>query len=174
MERESAKLSRESQADLDCPGSHRQISASLARSDRAVTPFSALTGGVLATWLVRLSRRAGIGRSWPDRHPRQDAVIFGRAAARHVRAGWPPWRGEGGITGLVDRVERRGLVERTPIPADRRAAHVRLTTAGKQAAVGGHKKVRAELDGLASELPPAERERLRRSLARILARSEHS
>jgi len=36
------------------------------------------------------------------------------------------------ITGLVDRAERRGLVERTPSPTDRRGFHVKATSAGKQ------------------------------------------
>lgn len=31
------------------------------------------------------------------------------------------------LTGLVDRVDRRGLAKRTPVPADRRALHVKLT-----------------------------------------------
>lgn len=35
-----------------------------------------------------------------------------------------------GLTGLVDRMEREGLVERTADPADRRVVHVALTRAG--------------------------------------------
>ena len=35
------------------------------------------------------------------------------------------------VTGLVERAERRGLVERAPSPADRRAVLVRLTAAGQ-------------------------------------------
>jgi DNA-binding MarR family transcriptional regulator len=35
------------------------------------------------------------------------------------------------ITGLVDRAERRGLVERIPSPADRRAVQVGLTDSGR-------------------------------------------
>jgi DNA-binding MarR family transcriptional regulator len=31
------------------------------------------------------------------------------------------------LTGLVDRAERRGLAERTPVPGDRRALRVTLT-----------------------------------------------
>src|ERR1700724_1379352 len=35
------------------------------------------------------------------------------------------------VTGLVERAERRGLVERAPSPADRRAVLVRLTGEGR-------------------------------------------
>ncbi len=34
------------------------------------------------------------------------------------------------VTGLVDRLEKRGLVHRQPVPGDRRAYHVSLTSAG--------------------------------------------
>jgi DNA-binding MarR family transcriptional regulator len=36
-------------------------------------------------------------------------------------------------TGLIDRMEERGLVERVRVPDDRRAVHVRLTDTGAQA-----------------------------------------
>ena len=38
----------------------------------------------------------------------------------------------GSITGLTDQLAAEGLVERTPIPADRRAFLVRLTSKGKR------------------------------------------
>lgn len=36
------------------------------------------------------------------------------------------------ITGLVDRLEKRGLVKRHPVPGDRRAHQVELTAAGER------------------------------------------
>ena len=39
----------------------------------------------------------------------------------------------GNITGIVDPLEKAGLVERTPEPADRRAYRVRLTRTGRKA-----------------------------------------
>ena len=39
----------------------------------------------------------------------------------------------GNITGLVERLAEQGLLERVPRPGDRRAAYVRLTTAGRLA-----------------------------------------
>jgi DNA-binding MarR family transcriptional regulator len=71
------------------------------------------------------------------------------------------------VTGLVDRVEQRGLVERAAVPEDRRALRVRLTPVGQQQAVAVHGEVCDQLDGLAAELPPPDRERLRRSVARM-------
>jgi DNA-binding MarR family transcriptional regulator len=38
----------------------------------------------------------------------------------------------GGMTGRLDKLERAGLVARTPDPADRRALRVRLTAAGRE------------------------------------------
>jgi len=35
-------------------------------------------------------------------------------------------------TGLIDRIEERGLVERTRVPEDRRVVHVQLTDMGRQ------------------------------------------
>jgi DNA-binding MarR family transcriptional regulator len=35
-------------------------------------------------------------------------------------------------TGLIDRIEERGLVERTRVPEDRRVVHVQLTDKGRQ------------------------------------------
>jgi DNA-binding MarR family transcriptional regulator len=38
----------------------------------------------------------------------------------------------GNVTGIVDPLEKQGLVERMPEPADRRAYRVRLTRAGRK------------------------------------------
>ncbi|MES2124715.1 MAG: MarR family transcriptional regulator [Gemmatimonadota bacterium] len=38
----------------------------------------------------------------------------------------------GGVTWLVDRLERRGFVERTACPTDRRARYARLTDTGRR------------------------------------------
>jgi len=70
-----------------------------------------------------------------------------------------------GITGLVDRVERRGLAERTAVPEDRRAVRVRLTGAGQRDAIAVHHQVCAELDALTAGLTPADREAFRRAIA---------
>ncbi len=35
------------------------------------------------------------------------------------------------LTGIIDRLESKGLVERQPVPDDRRATHIRLTKKGE-------------------------------------------
>jgi len=116
-------------------------------------------------------------------------AVFARTAERHgltpvqakllcVLAGGPRGMAElagilgvekAALTGLVDRVERRGLAERTAVPGDRRALRVTLTAAGRQAAAAFHHAVSAELDGLAAALPAAERARFGASLSRLTA-----
>ena len=56
------------------------------------------------------------------------------------------------LTGLVDRVERRGLAKRTPVHGDRRALNVTLTDAGQRAAAAFHGEVTAELERLLASL----------------------
>jgi len=73
------------------------------------------------------------------------------------------------LTGLADRAERRGLVARTAVPGDRRAVSMALTPEGREAASAFHRDVSASLDQLADVLPPGERERFSRSLARVAA-----
>jgi DNA-binding MarR family transcriptional regulator len=73
------------------------------------------------------------------------------------------------LTGLVDRVERRGLAKRTPVHGDRRALHVTLTDAGQRAATAFHGEVTAELEHLLLPLAPYDREHFRRAMAAIIA-----
>jgi DNA-binding MarR family transcriptional regulator len=72
------------------------------------------------------------------------------------------------LTGLVDRVERRGLAKRTPVPGDRRAMHVTLTDAGQRAATAFHSEVSVELGHLLSPLAPHDREHFRSAMAAII------
>jgi DNA-binding MarR family transcriptional regulator len=76
-----------------------------------------------------------------------------------------------GVTGLVDRIERRGLAERITVPGDRRALRVLLTTAGQRVAVAVHDQVCAELDALTAELTAADQERFRRTIALVAGAS---
>ena len=61
----------------------------------------------------------------------------------------------GNVTGIVDRLAGLGLVERRPVPEDRRAVRVRLTQRGRhlaQRALPRHKKeVTALLDGVSQD-----------------------
>ena len=73
------------------------------------------------------------------------------------------------LTGLMDRAERRGLAQRSPVVGDRRALQATLTDAGRRAAAAFHAEVGAELSGLVAPLAPAEREHFRAALAQIIA-----
>jgi DNA-binding MarR family transcriptional regulator len=73
------------------------------------------------------------------------------------------------LTGLVDRAEQRGLVERRPDPADRRAVKVGLTPAGRRTVDGFHSQVTEALCGTLSGLSDSERERFGRTLRKLTA-----
>ncbi|GAB3420148.1 MarR family winged helix-turn-helix transcriptional regulator [Flindersiella endophytica] len=73
------------------------------------------------------------------------------------------------LTGLVDRVERRGLAKRSAVPGDRRALSVTLTDAGSRAIAAFHSEMSAELSGLVAPLPADQRESFGRTMAEILA-----
>jgi DNA-binding MarR family transcriptional regulator len=78
----------------------------------------------------------------------------------------------GGMTAAIDRLERKGLVERVPNPTDRRGSLVRLTDAGRSVvdeAIGG--QVVAE-SRLVSVLDPDEQAQLRALLHKLLAELE--
>jgi DNA-binding MarR family transcriptional regulator len=132
---------------------------------RGVLPLSTGEEPSLADGLLRLSVLA------------QSA--FTREAERHGLPGAQPRRmselagvlgiEKAALTGLADRAERRGLLARTAVPGDRRAVSVALTPEGLAAATAFHRDVVAALSRLAEALPPGERERFGRSLARVTA-----
>jgi DNA-binding MarR family transcriptional regulator len=72
------------------------------------------------------------------------------------------------LTGLMDRAERRGLAQRSPVPGDRRALQATLTDAGRRAAAAFHTEVGAELSRLVAPLAPPDREHFRAALAEII------
>lgn len=76
------------------------------------------------------------------------------------------------LTGLVDRAEQRGLVERRAVPGDRRAVSVTLTPAGLRTAGGFHAEVTAELCQLMAPLTAGERASFRTALATITRAAE--
>lgn len=78
----------------------------------------------------------------------------------------------GTMTNRLDRLERRGLVERVPNPEDRRSVEIALTGSGRElvdAVVGEH--VAREQEMLAP-LSPRERETLTRILRKLAAHLE--
>jgi DNA-binding MarR family transcriptional regulator len=73
----------------------------------------------------------------------------------------------GNVTGIVDRLQGLGLVERRPVPEDRRAVRVVLTARGRRLAGRAIPRHRREVESLLSPLPPRDLARLRRLLGRL-------
>jgi DNA-binding MarR family transcriptional regulator len=72
------------------------------------------------------------------------------------------------MTGLVDRAERRGLLRRTPSPADRRAVEVSITPEGGELAERLAAAVRRSLSARTGKLGVGDRQRLQTLLERLL------
>ena len=61
------------------------------------------------------------------------------------------------VTGIVDRLEERGLIERRPQPSDRRVIEVHVTEAGRQVFAHLAELRRARLEGILEGLSDEER-----------------
>src|ERR1700683_36789 len=72
------------------------------------------------------------------------------------------------ISGLVDRAEKRGLLQRAPNPADGRATDVFLTAEGVQLADLGEAKIVRSLSPMTGKLTRAETLRLTALLEHVL------
>lgn len=65
------------------------------------------------------------------------------------------------MTQLIQRLERRGLVERSPDPADRRAALVSITEGGRELVLDRQNGFRDRLSDALAALPAEQRDGLR-------------
>ncbi|MBN2289343.1 MAG: MarR family transcriptional regulator [Candidatus Glassbacteria bacterium] len=74
------------------------------------------------------------------------------------------------VTGLVDRMEKAGLVRRVPDPQDRRVNCVELTAAGLEAVSEAHAAYFDRLSHIMSTLSAAEREKLIVMLEKVRSR----
>jgi DNA-binding MarR family transcriptional regulator len=68
--------------------------------------------------------------------------------------------GKSSVTGLIDRAQRRGLVERVAAPDDGRAIHVRLTAEGRRLTEENAAQAKETLSRLLDALPARDRARL--------------
>jgi DNA-binding MarR family transcriptional regulator len=123
--------------------------------------------GVLRTLLGQQRRRFLIAAAELDLHPAQAGALLQLDSALPMNELAAVLACDNSnVTGLVDRLELRGLVARQPSPEDRRVKHVTLTAAGR--------RVRAQLlDRVAR--PPRGFERLtvpeQRQLRNLLRRA---
>ena len=72
------------------------------------------------------------------------------------------------ISGLVDRAEKRGLLQRIPNPIDGRGVNVVLSTEGRELADHGASQIARSLSPMTSTLTRAEAHRLTTLLERML------
>lgn len=72
-----------------------------------------------------------------------------------------------GLVAIVDELEKRKLILRTPVPGDRRVQALVPTEAGKAAFAQAQKDVTAHEDRLLSNLSDAEKQTLTRLLKKI-------
>jgi DNA-binding MarR family transcriptional regulator len=72
------------------------------------------------------------------------------------------------VTGLIDRAERRGLVERIPSLADRRAVLVRLTEEGRSLVSQVSTLFESDVSRMLECLPVPDRDALSRLVSRAL------
>ena len=77
-------------------------------------------------------------------------------------------RSSGGMTQILDRLERAGLVARTPDPSDRRKVLVALTPEGLRTADDANAGYARERERLLAALSPDEVGQLDRAIQRLL------
>jgi DNA-binding MarR family transcriptional regulator len=73
----------------------------------------------------------------------------------------------GNVSGIVGRLAGLGLVERRPVPGDRRTARIRLTTRGRELMRRALPRHRGDVGGLMSAMPAEDLVQLRELLGRL-------
>ncbi|HXJ21371.1 MAG TPA: MarR family transcriptional regulator [Polyangia bacterium] len=75
------------------------------------------------------------------------------------------------LSGLIDRAERRGLVERIPSREDRRAARIRVTAQGRRLSRIVEDQVATEVAALVGVISRGDQARLTALLSQLVARA---
>jgi DNA-binding MarR family transcriptional regulator len=73
------------------------------------------------------------------------------------------------VTGLIDRAEKRGLVQRTPSKDDRRTIYVMLTSAGRRAIAHVGRGFQADMASATQCLSAADKKRLSTLATKIIS-----
>jgi MarR family transcriptional regulator, lower aerobic nicotinate degradation pathway regulator len=89
-----------------------------------------------------------------------------RELAHHLRLD------KSSVTGLIDRAERRGLVQRAADAADGRGVRVSPTTLGRRLTRQVAAEIEAELDRLAAGLSAADRRTLTQLMSQVVAANQ--
>lgn len=152
------------------PRTSRPAAASQENDPLGGSPFETLRGNVLllkrllarhlAPYDLALTEMVALGQL--GRRPRQPRILS------EVLYLTPA-----SITGLIDRLEERGWVERVPHPTDRRACLVRRTPAGERQYRRAGRAYRDLVEEISVEMGAAGRKALRegcRCLQRVLER----
>lgn len=144
----------------------------VARPDLEVTPFEVFSR------VSRLARLLDLARGEAFATHGLDGWEFDVLSA--LRRAGEPWElspgqlvsetlvTSGTMTNRVDRLERRGLVERRPAEGDRRGVIVRLTQEGRALVDGAVEDLLTQEDDVLSVLDPAERAGVADALRRLL------
>jgi DNA-binding MarR family transcriptional regulator len=142
------------------------------------TPVPAPLAGVLRDAIMRLNRRMRQVRPVGDLTLTQISALtnLGLAGAltpselAGLERVQPPT-----MTKIIAKLEERGLVERTKHPTDGRQVVLHLTGAGRSAVAEHRRAGDAWLAGVLADLPPKDRETLRRAadLLDRIARGTH-
>jgi DNA-binding MarR family transcriptional regulator len=135
-------------------------------------PPAAEVWALLRTLFGQQRRRFLIAASELDLHPAQAGALLQLSSPlpMHELAGLLACDNSN-VTGLIDRLEARGLVSRQPSSDDRRVKHVVLTPAGRRLRKRMLDRVGRPAEGL-ERLSVAEQRQLRDLLARVLGDSD--
>nr|WP_202507609.1 MarR family transcriptional regulator [Amycolatopsis rubida] len=104
---------------------------------------------------------------------RKLAVLDGREIGMRHLAGILELE-KSSVTGLVDRAERRGLVQRIAVPGNRRAVHVTVTPAGRAVVHQVREATGTETGRLAATLSDSRQDTSRRTVEALIHQSTPS